>query len=246
VKIAVVGGTGLLGHQVAKTLRDRGHAVRVLSRRSEDGGVDLISGAGLAEALRGQDVVVNASNDNSANAAAVLCDGTRRLAEIGKTAGVGHHVCVSIVGCEKVPLSYFKIKAEQEEIVRKSDLPWTIVRATQFHEFIGKTLSSFTVCGLLPLPRAKLQPVASIEVAQLVADTSESPGRRDRIQITGPEIADIRDLARQWRARTGRGPLIVPIPLLGAAARSLRVGALTEGRPDVMGKMSFDHYAALA
>src|SRR5215471_21271269 len=131
MKIAIMGGTGTLGRQIAEELRGREHEVRVLSRHAPEYRVDLTTGAGLDEALTGCEVVVDASNNSSRTAAATLVDGTRRLLAAGQTAGVAHHVCVSTVGCELVPQGYFAAKAKQEDLVARGTVPWTVVRATQ-------------------------------------------------------------------------------------------------------------------
>jgi uncharacterized protein YbjT (DUF2867 family) len=112
MRIAIVGGTGTLGRHVSTELRSRGHEIRVLSRTSPEYRVDLLTGAGLEPALSGCDVVVDASNA-SRKAAAVLVGGTRRLLAAEQAAGVGHHVCVSIVGCDQVPMGYYRVKTEQ-------------------------------------------------------------------------------------------------------------------------------------
>ncbi len=130
MRIAIAGGTGTLGRRVVAALRGRGHQVRVLSRSSAEYPVDLTTGDGLAAALDGCDVVVDAVNSTKA-AAATLVEGSRRLLAAGHAAGLGHHVCVSIVGCDRVPLDYFRVKAEQERVVAAGPVPWTVVRITQ-------------------------------------------------------------------------------------------------------------------
>jgi RNA polymerase sigma-70 factor (ECF subfamily) len=134
MRIAIIGGTGTLGRQIAAVLRDRGHEVRVLSRSVPEYRVDLRTGAGLGKGLRGCQAVVDASNDSSRNATEVMVEGTRRLLAAEQAAGVALHVRVSIVGCEQVPIGYFRAKAAQEGLVRHGPVPWTIVAATQFHE----------------------------------------------------------------------------------------------------------------
>ena len=143
MRVAIAGGTGTLGRGVVEELQARGHDVRVLSRRSETFPVDLTTGAGLGAALEGCDVVVDASNNaNAKKARAILVDGTRRLTEAEKVAGVRHHVSVSIIGCEKVPMGYYKVKIDQEQAVEQGGVPWTIVRATQFHDLAATVFSS--------------------------------------------------------------------------------------------------------
>ncbi|WP_326698800.1 NAD(P)H-binding protein [Streptomyces sp. NBC_01754] len=238
--VAVVGGTGTLGSAVVEELRKRGHRVRVLSRRSTEYPVDLTTGAGLPGALAGCDVVVDAGNSASPKRAkATLVDGSRLLLAAEEKAGVGHHVAISIVGCEKVPIGYYRTKVAQEEVVECGPVDWTTVRATQFHELVAGVLASLARSGLHPLPRAPLQTVASVEVAHAVADVAERPALRGRVEVAGPEIVDLRDLALRWRAAHRSRVLPVPVVLPGAVGRALRAGALTTDRPDVRGTTTF-------
>jgi uncharacterized protein YbjT (DUF2867 family) len=120
MNIAIAGGTGTLGRQVAEELRARGHEARVLSRSAPEYRVDLTTGAGLDKALDGCEVVIDASNNSSSSAAATLVEGTRRLLAAGRDAGIAHHVCMSVVGCELVPMGYFQVKAQQEDLVARA------------------------------------------------------------------------------------------------------------------------------
>jgi uncharacterized protein YbjT (DUF2867 family) len=244
MNIAIVGGTGTLGRQVVSQLRARGHEVRVLSRNAPEFPVDLTTGAGLDKALAGCDVVVDASNNASRRASATLVAGTRRLLAAGQEAGVGHHVCVSVLGCELVPAAYFKVKAEQEDVVTRGTVPWTIVRATQFHGYVAAMMAAAARYGVVPVPRAVLQPVASAEVAAVVADIAAGGPRRDRVEIAGPEVASVADLARTWRRATGGRAVLVPLPLPGALGRALRGGALTSAHPGIRGRQAFADWAA--
>jgi uncharacterized protein YbjT (DUF2867 family) len=244
MRIAIAGGTGTLGRPVAEALRSRGHEVRVLSRRGPEHRVDVTTGEGLAEALEGVDVVVDATNDSSKHAADTLVEGSRRLLAAEEVAGVGHHVCVSIVGCELVPARYLRIKAEQERVVEEGPQPWSIVRATQFHELVDMALAPAARKHLMPVPRVPLQTVASTEVARVVADVAEGAPRRGRVEVVGPEVVDARDLARTWRSTTGRRALLLPLPLPGRMGRALRAGALIAERPDVRGTTPFATWLA--
>jgi len=244
MRIAIAGGTGTLGRPVAEALRSRGHEVRVLSRRGPEHRVDVTTGEGLAEALEGVDVVVDATNDSSKHAADTLVEGSRRLLAAEEVAGVGHHVCVSIVGCELVPARYFRIKAEQERVVEEGPQPWSIVRATQFHELVDMALAPTARKHLMPVPRVPLQTVASTEVARVVADVAEGAPRRGRVEVVGPEVVDARALARTWRSTTGRRALLLPLPLPGRMGRALRAGALIAERPDVRGTTPFATWLA--
>jgi uncharacterized protein YbjT (DUF2867 family) len=239
MKIAIAGGTGTLGRQVAAELVLRGHDVRILSRTSPEYRVDLTTGTGLDDALAGCEVVVDASNNSSRAAAATLVAGTGRLLVAGRAAGVGHHVCVSVVGCELVPTGYFRVKAEQEDAVARGTVPWTIAAATQFHEYLATMFGAGARWRALPVPGALLQPVASAEVARTVADAAEMGPRGDRVQISGPEVASAAELARVWRRATGTRAVLVPVRLPGRLGRVLRDGALTAGRPAVRGSVTF-------
>lgn len=240
MKIAVTGGTGTLGRQVAAELRSRGHEVRVLSRNAPQYRVDLTTGEGLGRALDGCDVVVDASNNPSAREASrTLVEGSRRLLAAEEAAGVRSHVCVSVIGCDRVPIGYFRVKADQERVVEQGPVPWSIVRATQFHEYVVAMLDTARRWPVLPVPRVPVQTVASAEVAQVVADVAEGPPRLGRVLMAGPEISRTRKLVLAWLSSTGRHALLLPLPLPGRLGRALRSGALTDQRPDVRGAMPF-------
>jgi uncharacterized protein YbjT (DUF2867 family) len=228
--IAVTGGTGAIGREVVAVLQARGHEVRPLSR-SGPVRVDLRDGAGLDAALDGAHAVIDAANAGpaSAPARAVLVDGTRRLLEAEARAGVGHHVAISIVGIDRVPTAYGRIKLEQEATVRAGDVPWTILRATQFHGLVDHYLGAAARFGVLPGGALPLQPVDAREVAQALADTVEAEASRAITQFAGPEILPLGELARLWRDARGRRALVVPVPprLLGAAGRALSDGGYT-------------------
>jgi uncharacterized protein YbjT (DUF2867 family) len=168
----------------------------------------------------------------------------RRLLAAEEAAAVGHHVAVSIVGCEQVPFSYFRVKAEQERVIERAPVPWSIVRATQFHELAAATLEALGRWRLLPLPRAPLQTVAAAEVARVVADVAGSPPRQGRVVVAGPEISDARDLARTWLAVTGRRAVLLPVAVPGKLGDALRSGVLTAHRPDVRGTVPFAAWLA--
>ena len=237
--IAIVGGTGTLGRKVAAELEARGHKVRPLSRHAPEYRVDLATGDGLAPALAGCDVVVDASNSSSRKPAGVLVDGSRRLLAAEETAGVKHHVCVSIVGCGEVPMGYYRAKTDQERVVRQGAVPWSIVRSTQFHELVGTILTAAGRWRVLPMPRGVLQPVACADAARAIADVAEGAPLNRCLTVAGPEVRELRDLARTWRDVTGHWALLVPMPVPGTVGRALRSGALTAPRPDVRGATGF-------
>ncbi len=242
VRIAVAGGTGTIGRKVSEALARQGHEVRPFSRRATVYPVDLATGAGLEAALEGCEVVVDASNGPPRPAAktrGVLVEGSRRLLDAEHRAGVGHHVCVSIVGIEHVPMGYYRVKVEQEQIVQQGGVPWTIVRSTQFHDLIAALLSGAARARILPGARARFQPVDVAEAAEAVASAATAPPRSGRLTVAGPEVHELRSLGRLWREVTGRPTVEVPIPLPGKLGRALRAGGLTCADPDVRGTGTF-------
>jgi len=239
MRIAIAGGTGTLGRPVAAELSKRGHEVRVLSRHAPEYQVDLTTGAGLAAALDGCQVVVDASNGPPRAAAATLVAGNRRLLDAGREAGVEHHVCVSIVGCDRLPVKYYKVKTQQEDVVAGGPVPWTIVRATQFHELVATLFGAAARYWVVPALRGVLQPVAAAEAAHAVADVAVGEPRRGRVEVAGPEVIPVGDLAATWLRNVGRQALLVPVPVPGRVGRALRDGWLTAARPDVRGSVTF-------
>jgi uncharacterized protein YbjT (DUF2867 family) len=238
MRIAIVGGAGTLGKHITAELTGRGHEVRVLSRSSPAFPVDLSTGAGLAAALADCSVVVDASNSQR-RSRQVLVEGSGRLLAAEQQAGVGHHVCVSIVGCELVPIGYYRAKTEQEQVVAQGPIRWTIVRATQFHELAASLFVATARYRMLPAPRMPLQPVAAAEVGRAIAAAAEGDPADGRIQVAGPQISSVADLARSWRSVTGRTAALLPVPLPGRLGRELRSGALTTTHPDVTGTTTF-------
>ncbi len=241
MRIAVIGGTGTIGRPVVAQLARAGHEVRALSRTASEYPVDLRSGAGLDDALGGCQVVVDASNGPSApkKARAVLVDGARRLLEAERRSGVGHHVCVSIVGIDDVPMGYYRVKLEQETVVRDGEVPWSIVRSTQFHDLVGAMLAAAGRWRVLPAARARLQPVDVEEAAAVVAAVAAEPPRHAWTTVAGPQVLDLRALGRLWQQVTGRRAIEIPVPLPGRLGRALRDGGLTCAEPDARGTLTF-------
>jgi uncharacterized protein YbjT (DUF2867 family) len=243
MRIAIVGGAGTLGGHVTTELTGRGCEVRVLSRRSADYPVDLVTGHGLAAAIDGCDAVVDASNA-SRRAADVLVDGSRRLLAAEQAAGVPHHVGISIVGCERVAMGYYKVKAAQEQVISTGPVPWSIVRATQFHELAAMALTAAARWRVLPIPAIQFQTIAAAEVARVVADVATGEPGRGRLEVAGPQVRTAAELVHTWRAITGRRAFSVPVPVPGKIGRALRAGALTAQHADVLGTETFAEWLA--
>ena len=237
--IAVAGATGTLGRHVAAELAARGNDVRALSRRppptAQAGqrhvAVDLRTGAGLDAALDGVEVVVDAANraGTGRQAAPVLVDGTRRLLEAEARAGVGHHVEISIVGVERTPFSYHRVKLAQERIVEQGPVAWSIVRATQFHELLDWGFGLLARVGLVPANAFALAPVDARVAASVLADAAEAAPGGHLAPVAGPQVASLRDLAREWARARGSRPLGLPLPLRPGGRRALAAGALVPG-----------------
>lgn len=242
MKVAVVGATGTAGRPAVAALERAGHEVRALSRSSTTHPVDLRDGSGLDEALAGCDVVVDASNagPRAAEARALLVDGGRRLLEAEERAGVRHHVCVSIVGIDDFPLGYYRVKVEQEATVRAGGVPWSILRATQFHGFVAFNFASLARFGLLPKLDAPLQPVDVAEVADALVEVVAGAPTGAIASIAGPEIRSVADLARSWKRMRGSRAVLLPLPALGGAGRALKAGTLTDDAPDRRGTVTFE------
>jgi uncharacterized protein YbjT (DUF2867 family) len=234
MKAAVVGGTGVLGAPIVAELAARGDAVTVVSRKpprrlaegASHRAVDLTDGAGLDEALAGVEVVLDASNSSPRNAGPVLVDGTQRLLAAAARAGVRHYVGVSIVGCDRVPTAYYQVKVQQEEAIAAGDVPWSLLRATQFHPLLAWAFSQAARARLLPKGSARLQPIEpAVVAARMAAAAQGEPGGR-LPDIAGPQVRTLSELSTAWRKHDGRWLLPLPLPMVGKVGRPLREGAL--------------------
>lgn len=204
MKIVVIGGTGLIGSQVVATLKAAGHEVLAASPKT---GVNAVTGEGLAEALAGAGVVVDLANSPSfADDAAMdfFVRAGRNLAAAEKAASVSHHVALSVVGTERLLDSgYFRAKLAQEELVASACVPWTLVRATQFFEFVGAIAGAATVDGVARVTSAAMQPIASADVAAKVAEVAVASPRNGMIEIAGPERLPMVKFVRRHFAAIG-------------------------------------------
>jgi uncharacterized protein YbjT (DUF2867 family) len=219
MKIAVAGGTGVAGRFVVETLRARGHAPVVLSRGQ---GVDLLSGSGLDAALAGTEAVVDVSNVitmRKSVAVGFFDRAGRHLVGAAERAGVRHLVTLSIVGVDRVKNPYYAGKLRQEELVRGGAVPWTVLRATQFHEFAGQVLSS--VPGpIAVVPAATVQPIAVREVAEALADLVSGPPQAMAPELAGPQTESLVDMARRLIAAGGaRRRPVLPVYFPGGMSR---------------------------
>ena len=203
MKIAVIGGTGLIGSQVVTILNAGGHEA---VPHSPSTGLDLLSGQGLSEALAGADVVVNLTNSPTFDDASPAFFQTTmdNLLTAAQAAGVGHAVILSIVGAEQVPdLVYYRAKVLQEDILKAGPVPYSIVRATQFFEFIDAVLSWTADENTVRLPATLVQPMAAADVAQAVADVSVGAPLQGTRDVAGPEVFTLDELGKITLAAHG-------------------------------------------
>src|SRR5215470_1746919 len=203
MKIVVIGGTGLIGKKVVTNLRQHGHEVVAASPSS---GVNTVTGEGLAQALAGAQVVVDVANAPSWEDKAVLEffeTSGRNLLAAEAAAGVAHHVALSVVGTERLLASgYFRAKMAQEGLIKASKIPYTIVRATQFFEFVGGIAQFSTVGQTVHLPPALWQPIAADDVASALAEIALEAPVNGIIEIAGPERAGLDQLVGRFLTAT--------------------------------------------
>jgi len=202
MKIVVIGGSGLIGSKLVAKLDEHGHEAVAASPNT---GVDTLTGEGLADAVAGAAVVVDVSNSRSFEDAAALeffDTSTRNLLASEAAAGVGHHVALSIVGTERLTESgYFRAKLAQEQLIERSSIPYSIVRATQFHEFLNSIAADATDGDTIRLPPALIQPIAAADVASALGRISVGAPLNGIIEIAGPDQFRLDELIR-GRIRT--------------------------------------------
>jgi uncharacterized protein YbjT (DUF2867 family) len=236
-RILVTGGTGTLGRQVVPLLLDAGCDVRVLSRRAREAadGIeyvqgDLVKDEGVAAAVEGAGTIVHCAGSSKGDE-----DATRNLVRAAARAGKPHLVYISVVGADRIPVvssvdramfGYFAAKLAAERIVADSGLPWTTLRATQFHDLVLTVTQSMTKLPVIPVPRgARFQPVDSGEVAARLVELALGTPAGLVPDMAGPRVYALADLLRSYLRAAGKHRLMVPVRLPGKAARAVRGGA---------------------
>ena len=245
MKILVIGGTGRIGSSLADVLRGHGHEVTPAAPST---GVDAVTGEGLDQAVAGMDVVVDVSNAPAWDDQAVLdfftTSTTHQLAAEAR-AGVGKHVALTIVGADNAPDSgYLRAKVAQEQLIAASGRPYTVVRATQFFEFVRAIADAATDGDVVRLPAATLQPIAARDVVDLLAAAVVEPAVDGIVEIAGPEAIGLDELARRALASDGDPRTVVADPSATYFGTPLDDGTLTPGAGARLAPTPFDDWLA--
>lgn len=247
LKIVVVGGSGLIGKKVVKILRGQGHEVVSASPSS---GVNTVTGEGLAEALAGVQVVVDVANAPVWEDKAVLEffeKSGRNLLAAEAAAGVRHHVALSVVGTERLLTSgYFRAKLAQENLIQAASIPYTIVRATQFFEFVSGIAQSATEGQTVRLSPALFQPIASDDVAAFVADVAVAPPANGMIEVAGPKPIGIDAIVRKYLRAKGDARTVVTDVRATYFGVAVNDQSLTPGQHPRLGPTHFEDWLKTA
>jgi uncharacterized protein YbjT (DUF2867 family) len=245
MKIVVIGGTGLIGSKTVAALMARGHEVAGVAPST---GVDTYTGAGLAEALTGAEVVIDLANSPSFEdepAMDFFQTAGRNLLAAGKAAGIRHHIALSVVGTAKLQGSgYFRAKQAQEDLIRAAGLPYTIIHSTQFMEFIGAIARSATVDDEVRLSPALLQPIMSDDVAAAVADVAEAAPANGLVEIAGSDRAPMADFVSRVLTAAGDARRVFNDPQAGYFGVVLNETDLVPEGGARLAPTSFDTYIA--
>ena len=243
MRIAVAGGTGVVGRYVVEAVRAAGHETVAISRSA---GVDLVTGTGLADALKGADAVIDVSNTTSlspSKAVQFFSTATSHLLAAEADAGVRHHVALSIVGIDRVPTGYYAGKLRQEELIEAGPVPWTVLRATQFHEFPAQLLDRIKG-PVVPVPAGPAATVAAREVAAQLLTLAVGPAVGQAPELARPEVHPLPALVRQVMRVAGRRGVVVPVRLPGRTGRLTARGALLPTGPGPRGQQTFAEWLA--
>jgi uncharacterized protein YbjT (DUF2867 family) len=243
MNIVVIGGSGLIGTNLVNRLRRKNHEVLAASPKS---GVNTITREGLAEALVNAEVVVDVANSPSFEDKAVLEffeTSGRNLLAAEAAAGVRHHVALSVVGTERNPDSgYLRAKLAQENLIKASEIPYTILQATQFFEFVGAIVQSSADGDVFRLSPALFQPVASDDVAAALADIAVAPPINGTIEIAGPEKIPLDEIARQYLAANADRRRVIADVHARYFGAQLDDKSLTPGDQPLLGRVRFQEW----
>jgi len=243
MKIVVIGGTGLIGSKVVSKLGERGYEVIAASPNS---GVNTLTGEGLAEVLEGASVVVDVSNSPSFEDAPVMeffKTSTGNLIRYEAAAGVGHHVALSIVGCDGLPDSgYMRAKVAQEKLIEESAIPYTIVRATQFFEFVNRIADSATEGNTVRVPPVRFQPMAADDVASAVSRVAMGSPLNGIVDVGGPEQFRFDELIRLGLSARNDPREVIADPHARYFGTELSEYSLVPGGDALLGEIRFEDW----
>ncbi|WP_350353125.1 NAD(P)H-binding protein [Microbacterium sp. A8/3-1] len=244
MKIAVAGGTGVVGRHTVEAVRAAGHDAVVLSRSH---GVDLVTGAGLDAALTDVDAVIDVASIETLKAAEAIeffTAATGNLVSAAADAGVAHIVLLSIVGIDRIPYDYYAGKVAQEKVIEASRVPWTIQRATQFHEFAAQMFARAKVGPLHVAPNARTQPIAAREVGERLADLAVGAPQGRVPDLAGPREERLADMIRAYARGQGYRGWIPALNVPGPQMAGMRAGDALPGPDAVLGRQTFDEWLA--
>lgn len=240
MKVVIIGGSGLIGRKLGAILKSKGHDVVSASPST---GVDSVSGAGVAEALNGADVVVDVTNSTSFEDAAVLNffrASTGNLLKFAKEVGVAHYIALSVVGSDRIGDSgYLRAKRAQEEMIEGAGVPFTIVRATQFFEFLGAIAGGGSQGEAVRISTSKFQPVAADDVASTLADVASSPPKNGFVELAGPEASSLAEFVQRFLVAKGDARNVVADPSATYFGAALDENGLAPIAQFIKGKTSF-------
>lgn len=242
MKIAVAGGTGTVGRYVVRAARERGHDVIVLTRSE---GVDVLHGTNVDAAIDGADAVIdvlNATTLSTKKAVAFFETVSRNLLAAEQRVNTPHHVALSIVGIDRIDTSYYAGKLAQERLVSASDVPYTIARTGQFHEFAEQIAAQTSMGPLTLVPKTLSRPVAAAEVGDHLVSVAESAPAGRAEDLLGPQDESLADMVRRMYAHDGVSKKVLEIPFPGAYGRGLASGDLRGAQQSLFASMTFDEW----
>lgn len=251
-RVLITGGTGGLGQALVPRLQTAGYQVRITSRRPapadkdpdiEWAQVNLLNGEGMAEALSGVHTVIHAASSPFKDVWEVDVEGTRRLIEAAETADIDHFLYISIVGIDKIPFNYYKAKLAAEKIIERSNIPWSILRATQFHSLVDMALEGLTKLPLITfLPfNFKIQPISTGEVADRMVEIVQMGPSGRLPDIAGPKVQRTAELAKAWLRARDKRRIMLPLPIPGETASGFRHG-LNTAPSNPYGRVTFSQW----
>jgi len=252
-KVLVTGGAGRLGSKVVKELTETGYSVRIMSRKrqpmdllstTEWAHADLETGQGIADAVAGIDVIVHTASSPFKHTRQIDVEGTRLLLEQARVAGVAHVIYISIVGIDRIPYYYYRAKLAAEELVKNSDIPWSILRATQFHYLVDLFFQAATKMPLVTLLPTDLrcQSIAESEVASRLCEIAVAGPRGRLPDLGGPEVLTAGEMAHTWLMLRGMHRRVLPLHLPGKVAQGFRRGHNTCPDQPVRGHITWTEW----